>query len=68
MLNDPLFLIATGSVLAVLVILMLGIGNFAKGGEDSAKRSNMFMRYRIYAQAIAIVVILGFVYLRSKGH
>ena len=33
MTDDPLFLVAAIACLAVLVILMIGIGGFAKGGE-----------------------------------
>lgn len=67
MLSDPLFIIAAIACLGVLAILMLGIGTFGKGGEGSAKRSNKFMRYRIYAQALAVGLIVLFVWLRSKG-
>jgi uncharacterized membrane protein affecting hemolysin expression len=64
MLNDPLFIIVAVAVLAVLVILMIGIGGFAKGGEFNRKHGNRLMRYRIYAQAVAIAVILAYVAIR----
>lgn len=67
MLNDPLFIIAAIACLGVLVILILGIGTFGKGGEGSAKRSNTLMRYRIYAQAVAVALILLFVWMRKMG-
>ncbi|WP_050524244.1 twin transmembrane helix small protein [Pseudorhodobacter wandonensis] len=67
MLNDPLFIIAAIACLVVLVILMLGIGTFGKGGEGSAKRSNKLMRYRIYAQGLAVALIVLFVWLRKSG-
>lgn len=67
MANDPLFIIVAVAVLAVLVILMMGIATFAKGGDFNRKHGNRFMRYRIYAQAVAIVLILGFVALRGSG-
>ncbi|WP_212523712.1 twin transmembrane helix small protein [Actibacterium sp. MT2.3-13A] len=67
MLNDPLFIIVAIAVLAVLVILMIGIGGFAKGGEFNRKHGNRLMRYRIYAQAFAIALILAFVALRRMG-
>jgi len=35
MLNDPLFLLAAGACLVVLVILAMGIGTFGKGGTDN---------------------------------
>lgn len=64
MLNDPLFIIVAVAVLAVLVILMIGIGGFAKGGEFNRKHGNRLMRYRIYAQAVAIALILAYVAVR----
>lgn len=67
MLNDPLFLIVAIACLAVLGILMLGIGGFAKGGEFNKKHANRIMRWRIGAQFVAVVLILLFVWIRSKG-
>lgn len=66
--KDPLFLIAAFATLAVLVILMIGIGGFAKGGEFNRKHANRIMRYRIIGQAVAVALILAFVLLRGgKG-
>ncbi len=67
MFQDPLFLIVVIAVLAVAVILMLGIGSFAKGGEFNRRNANRLMRYRIYAQFIAIILIMGFIAIRSTG-
>lgn len=67
MLSDPLFIIVAIAVLVVLGILMYGVGHFGLGGENNAKKSNKIMRWRIYAQAIAVALILLFVYLRGKG-
>lgn len=65
MFNDPLFILVVVAVAAVLIILLMGIGTFGVGGEVSRKHSNRFMRYRIYAQAVAIAVILLFIWLRG---
>lgn len=67
MANDPLFIIAAIAALAVLVILMIGIGGFARGGEFNRKHANRIMRYRIIAQAVAVILILVFVALRRSG-
>jgi uncharacterized membrane protein affecting hemolysin expression len=67
MTNDPLFLVAGLACLAVLVILMIGIGGFAKGGDFNRKHANRIMRYRIIAQAVAVALILAFVALRRGG-
>lgn len=67
MLSDPLFLLLAFACLAVAVILLMGISGFGKSGEANSRRSNKFMRYRIYAQAIAIVFILIFFFFRRTG-
>lgn len=67
MLSDPLFLVVVAAVLLVLVILLFGIGAFAKGGEFNRKYANKIMRYRLIAQAVAVALILGFVALRQMG-
>ena len=65
--NDPLFILATIVCLIVLVILMIGIGVYSKGGEISRKYSNKLMRYRIIAQALAVVAIVLFAWAKSRG-
>lgn len=65
--NDPLFYIVAAATLAVLVILMIGIGDFAKGGEFNRKHANRIMRLRVIAQAVAIALIVLFVWLRQGG-
>lgn len=67
MTRDPLFLLAALACFVVLVILMIGIGGFARGGEFNRKHANRIMRYRIIGQAIAVALILIFVALRSRG-
>lgn len=67
MLNDPLFIVAAIASLAVLVILMVGIGSFAKGGEFNRKHSNRLMRWRLGAQFVAVILIVSFAYLRHQG-
>lgn len=68
MLDDPLFIIAALAALAVLVILLIGIGGFARGGEFNRKHANRIMRYRIAAQALAVLLILIFVLFRAGGN
>jgi uncharacterized membrane protein affecting hemolysin expression len=67
MLSDPIFIIGVLACFVVLIILMVGISSFAKGGEFGKKHSNRLMRYRIIAQAAAVIIIVGYAYLRSKG-
>ena len=67
MLSDPIFILGMLACFVVLIILMIGIGGFAKGGEFNRKHSNRLMRYRIIAQAVAVILIVAFAYLRSQG-
>lgn len=67
MLNDPLFIVVGVAMLAVVVILLVGVGGFARGGEFNRRHANRIMRWRIAAQALAIGLILLFVWLRRTG-
>jgi hypothetical protein len=44
------------AVLAVAVVLLLGLSNFARGG--SPQRSQRLMRLRVLLQFVAIIVIM----------
>ena len=63
--DDPLFIIVIIAAFVVLGILAVGIGGFAKGGEFNRKHANRIMRYRITAQAVAVILILIYVALRQ---
>lgn len=65
MINDPLFIVVAISMMAVVGILLMGIGGFAKGGDFNRKHANRIMRYRILAQFIAVMMILIFVAYRQ---
>ncbi len=65
--DDPLFYVVAAACLAVVVILMVGIGGFAKGGDFNRKHANRLMRWRIIAQFIAVILILLFVWFRRGG-
>ncbi len=49
---------------AVAIILFMGLWNMFKGGDSN--RSQMLMRARVIAQAVAIVVILGALFLFGR--
>ena len=66
MAQDPLFIVVVLSMAAVAIILMIGIGGFGRGGEFNRKYANKIMRLRILLQAIAILLIILFVYF-SRG-
>lgn len=63
--DDPLFILIVLAVLATTLILMTGIGGFARGGDWNRKNGNRMMRWRIIAQAVAIALILLYVWLKG---
>ena len=65
--SSPLLIIAVITCFFVLLVLVLGIGSFAKGGQFGRKYSNKLMRIRIILQAIAVVLIVTFVFFNEKG-
>lgn len=50
--------LAVGGVLAVLLVLFLGVGQFAFGRPDP-NRSNKLMRLRVILQAAAVLALLA---------
>ncbi len=65
MTKDPLFILIGFACLAVLAVLALGIGTFAKGGEFNRKYANKIMRLRLLLQFIAVILIMTFIYFRE---
>lgn len=50
---------------AVAVILFMGLWNMFKGQD--ANKSQLLMRARVIAQAIAIVILLGALFFFGRG-
>lgn len=67
LLKDPLFLVAAAASLGVLVILVIGIGSFARGGEFNRKHANRLMRYRLAAQFVAVILIVAFAWFKMRS-
>lgn len=65
MADDPFFYVILVSCLIVLGILAWGLGTFQAGGDS--KKANKIMQLRIAAQFVAVVLIVGFAYVRSQG-
>jgi|TARA_B100001094_G_C18000735_1_gene705036 hypothetical protein len=49
-------------LIAVVVVLVLGLGTLFKGGKTSKKYSNKLMQLRVLLQFIAIVALVIFAY------
>jgi hypothetical protein len=65
--SDPLFIIAAIASVAVLGILIFGIGSFARGGEFNRRNANRLMRWRLGAQFVAVILIVAFAYFKTRG-
>ncbi|MFK7869725.1 MAG: twin transmembrane helix small protein [Roseobacter sp.] len=65
--SDALFIFAIIACVAVVIILMFGLGGFAGGGAFNKKNSNKLMRYRIGAQFLAVVFIVIYVVFRDSA-
>jgi hypothetical protein len=51
---------------AVAVILFMGLWNMFKGQDQN--KSQMLMRARVIAQAVALAVLLGALYFFGRGN
>jgi hypothetical protein len=65
--SDPLLILVVLAVLLVLGVLMFGVGTFGRGGDFNRRHANRIMRWRIYMQALAVALILLYVWLRQRG-
>lgn len=64
---DPLLILVILACLAVLAVLLLGVGSFAKSGEFHKKYANIIMRWRVGLQFVAVVLIMLYIWLRNGG-
>lgn len=67
LLSDPMFLLAAVGSVAVLAILLFGIGSFTRGGEFNRRNANRIMRWRLGAQFVVVILIVAFAYVRSRS-
>ncbi len=68
MLGETNFILPAVAALIVLAILLFGIATFARGGEFNRRHANRIMRWRLYAQLAAVVVIVALAWWRARGH
>ena len=50
----------------VAVILFMGLWNMFRGGDQN--KSQMLMRARVIAQAVALVILLGALFFFGRGN
>ncbi len=65
MADDPFFYVILAACLVVAGVLAWGVTLFGNGGDS--KKSNKIMQLRIGAQFVAVILIVGFAYMRSQG-
>jgi hypothetical protein len=53
------------AVVAVAIVLVLGLLNMMRGG--SPNRSQTFMRWRVMLQFVAIIVLMGALWVAQRG-
>lgn len=52
---------------AVVLVLIVGVFAMARGGEFNDKYGNRMMRWRVALQALAVILMLVFVFMASRG-
>lgn len=62
-----IFFLIPIALAATAIILFIGIYSLAKGGAFAKQHSNKLMRLRVAAQAIAIALMMLFLWLASNG-
>ena len=63
--NQTVVIVTVVACLVVAVILFMGLWNMFKGGNPN--RSQMLMRARVIAQAVALLVLLGALFFFGRG-
>ena len=61
--RDGVLVLLIITLLLVVGILFLGLFSMARGGEFNRKYGNLFMRFRVAAQAVAALLVLLLVFL-----
>jgi len=67
MYSDPYFIFVVVAVLATLIVLLVGVLGFTKGGKFNAKYGNRLMQLRILLQFVAVAAVLLFVWAHGKS-
>ena len=62
-----LYFLIPVSIAAVVAVLGLGLYSLARGGAFNKKNSNKLMQLRVALQAVAIAIIMAFLWLSGRG-
>lgn len=59
--------IATGAAMGiVLIVLIVGIINLMRTGDQARSRSNKLMRLRVAVQFVAVVLLMAGLWLKNR--
>ena len=64
MIGNFLFYLAPIAMAIVVIILAIGLWNMARGGNNDLAQK--MMRYRVLAQFIAVILMLGALYFANR--
>lgn len=59
------FIILT-TIIVTFVTLIAGLIYTARAGEDKSNKINSFMKYRVYFQSVAILILVIAIFLKKK--
>ena len=64
---DTIFYVIILACFAVVVVLMPGLGGFAKGSGWAKDNANRLMRWRLMAQIVAVLIIVVVILFKQSG-
>lgn len=64
--SGPVFTLLIITLALTLGVLFLGLFSMARGGEFNRKYGNLFMRFRVAAQFVAILLVLLLILLMNR--
>lgn len=64
--SGPVFTLLIIALALTLGVLFLGLFSMARGGDFNRKYGNLFMRFRVAAQFVAILLVLLLILLMNR--
>ncbi len=59
--------VVAGFVVLTLIVLFIGIGGFARGGEFNRRHGNRMMRFRVGFQLAALILLAVMFFVMQGG-
>jgi len=64
--SGPVFTLLILALAVTLGVLFLGLFSMARGGDFNRKYGNLFMRFRVVAQLVAVLLLVLLVFLMNR--